>query len=740
MENFNSKRVILLMAACVLIISILTWYATLVDSRLSDETKNTLNEVAKQNVFAIQTEIKSQETSLVEIAERIAGLNEIEIEESIQILNKILERYWFKRMGIALPDGMAYTTDNKTLNLAEREYFIASLNGDSAISSKIIDKTDGKEIIVFSTPIYIDGNVEAVLFATYSTEIMHKILESAAFNDDSYSYIIESDGSIVVGSSEITELNDEQTLYEYLDEFDERNIPYIQNMKKSIKDKKEGIAFVYVDQGKYVQYTPLETNDWYLLNIIPVKSMEKTKSFVMNITYLLFIVIIVLFMMAIGYMIHQEKQKSKELEEIVYIDPITGGYTFQKFCKRADEILKNIKGNSAMILMDIEDFKLINEVYGYEKGNDTLIYISDVWKRWIRPNEIYCRRIADKYLALVFYDHIYELKDRVNSFINNLQNENTELKKEYVFRPKMGIYLIEKNNDDCEAMENYAIIAHSISKKTAGVYYTIYDGKYREEMLANRLLTDEMEFAYKNKEFVAYYQPKFDAKTKDIVGAEALIRWRTREGNLVLPDRFIPLAEKSGFVVKLDEYIFSMVCKQQREWMDKGYNVVPVSVNLSREHLHDTSFIERYKAIREKYKLPFSSVELEITESAMFENMKQFKEVIERLHELQFKILMDDFGTGYSSLTMLRKIPIDVMKLDKSFVDDYQDPRGEKIIDSVIQLAQLMNISVTAEGIETKEQYEFFRKRKCDSIQGYYFAKPLEKEIFEQLVYIKDKK
>ena len=176
--------------------------------------------------------------------------------------------------------------------------------------------------------------------------------------------------------------------------------------------------------------------------------------------------------------------------------------------------------------------------------------------------------------------------------------------------------------------------------------------------------------------------------------------------------------------------MFEMVCSRQKQLIDEGYKPVPISVNLSRQVLYDKTFIDIYEEIMKKYGVTTDLVELEITESALFENQDEFKSIIDELHKRGFKILMDDFGVGYSSMMMLKSIHIDKMKLDKSFVDDYNDKRGSKIIVSVIELARSLNIPVTAEGVETGEQYEFFKKLNCDSIQGYYFAKPMPFEEY----------
>ena len=207
-----------------------------------------------------------------------------------------------------------------------------------------------------------------------------------------------------------------------------------------------------------------------------------------------------------------------------------------------------------------------------------------------------------------------------------------------------------------------------------------YDAEFRDRQYQEKRMEDAMENALQRHEFVPYLQPKYDAETCRICGAEALIRWIDSDGKIVTPGKFIPLAENNCFVRKLDKEIFKQVCDWQKKLLEQGITPVPISVNVSRQ--------------------------------------------------FGFHILMDDFGTGYSSLMMLHSVPVDVIKLDKSFIDDYADEKGSSIIQCVLNLASKLNLPVIAEGVETKEQYVYLKNSRCDMIQGFYFSKPVSTEEF----------
>lgn len=433
-------------------------------------------------------------------------------------------------------------------------------------------------------------------------------------------------------------------------------------------------------------------------------------------------------------LVSHEKRKNKKLKRELYEDKVTGGYSYPKFEIEVKKVLQSDSRKAAMIVMDIDQFRLMNEFFGVESGDVALRKLNEILGAWVQPGEVYCRKVADNFCVLAFYEHMEELIERVENLVDIVMKVEGVGRKGYVMRPCMGIYLIDDRDEDIDIMQNNAAVAHSMIKEQGTNYYGIFDVKARDKALQDKILEGQIERAYRNKEFIVYYQPKFDAKTQKLNGAEALIRWVRPNGTVVSPSVFIPLAEKKGIVVRLDKCVFEMVCEHINDWKNKGLNMVPISVNLSREHLKDEAFIDDYIRIREKYQIEDEFLELELTEGTLYDNLEQARPIVEKLHNKGVKILMDDFGTGYSSLMMLKSIPVDVMKLDKSFVEDYDDARGEEIIKCVVALAGTLQMDVTAEGVETKEQYEFLRDLGCDTIQGYYFSRPLPADEFEKLL------
>ena len=257
----------------------------------------------------------------------------------------------------------------------------------------------------------------------------------------------------------------------------------------------------------------------------------------------------------------------------------------------------------------------------------------------------------------------------------------------------------------------------------------------RSKLLKEQDIESHMEEALENKEFKVYLQPKYSPEGGRMGGAEALVRWISPTSGFISPGEFIPIFEKNTFIIQLDEYMLEEVCKLQRMWLDEGKTLVPISVNISRIHLLDEGLILMILHIVDYYKLPHDCIELELTESAFFDDKKKLIHTVEELKKNGFVVSMDDFGSGYSSLNTLKDLPFDVVKLDGEFFRKMEDQtRSRIIIEDTITLAKHLELQVVAEGIEEKEQVEFLKSMGCDLIQGYYFAKPMPAEEFGKLL------
>lgn len=423
----------------------------------------------------------------------------------------------------------------------------------------------------------------------------------------------------------------------------------------------------------------------------------------------------------------------KEWHKALYVDELTGQYSHKKFCVEAQKWLYNNPNPKALIAFDLDNFKLINIAFGHRAGDMVLREVTAILKKHLRSRGIFARKYGDLFAIMVQYETIDELKELCEAIAMDISQIHVRHRHVFRITSSMGIYLIKKGETNLESMQNYAVLTRRSIKKRYNIYYRFYDPAMTANIVKNKHLIDKISIALQNHEFRPYYQPQYDAKTKQLIGAEALIRWEQPDGSLVMPGKFIPLSEIVGVIMYIDDYMFEDVCRQQHQWKKAGYHTLPISVNVSRHRLYGKEFIQKYVDILKKYRLECEDIPIEITEGTLFNAVEISEKLVSDLRNLGFSVLIDDFGMGYSSISMVKRFKASALKIDKSFVDDMSD-EGKMMTTYIIDIAKLMHMQTVAEGVETKEQYEFLRDRGCDIIQGFYFAKPMPAQEFEKLL------
>ncbi len=428
--------------------------------------------------------------------------------------------------------------------------------------------------------------------------------------------------------------------------------------------------------------------------------------------------------------------KSRRLAEI---DTLTGGRTKRRYFIDSEKVVrKSNPDNWAVIVFDIDKFKFINDRLGYEEGNRMLERLYKTISDHLEPYEIYARISDDNFACTVKNGSDSDLENRLNNIFAEFDRRNS-LFVSYPVLFSAGVCRLGQCVDRYDMVDfNVAIDRCNIAKKTIKGRHSnaiaFYDGKMHDNALREKDFENVMPTALKEHEFMCYIQPKYGTNSRHIEGGEALIRWNSKEFGFVFPDQFIPISEKNGFVVELDFFILEEVCKAMRRWIDKGITPVVISVNQSRMHLNNDDYIWRLREIVDKYGIPYEYIELELTESVFTENADLMLKIMQKLHDIGFKLSIDDFGSGYSSLNMLKDIPADVVKIDREFFNGtVNSQKGRAVISTVVDLAKNLDMQVISEGVETVEQVDFLQDIKCHMVQGYFFAKPMPIKEFEEL-------
>lgn len=409
------------------------------------------------------------------------------------------------------------------------------------------------------------------------------------------------------------------------------------------------------------------------------------------------------------------------------IDELTGVYTRQAFFKRARLVLEeNPDEVFDIMISDIVDFKQINEMYGIQTGDLILSHLGHSMVPENQSGTVVGRYAGDQFVALIKHDKMKRLRNNPEALI---VKPDEELPK-YVI--KFGIYEHADRKLSIVSMCDQAHIALNSIKHQYGSWLAVYDDKLSKELDIQRRIEASMHQALAEEQFCVYYQPKHETATGKIIGAEALIRWTHPEYGFMSPGDFIPIFEKTGFVTETDKYVWKKTCENIRKWIDKGINVVPVSVNASRLDFVQTDITKTLDEYVKQNKLSPGLIHVEVTESLMEEDMNRLRTSLSDVKKSGYKIELDDFGAGYSSLNVLGSIPIDVVKLDMSFVKQLNDTKRAKVLSACINLAKNLGYETVSEGVETREQHELLRIFGVDGIQGYYYSKPLPEEEFEE--------
>ncbi|MGD1820403.1 MAG: two-component system response regulator [Pleomorphochaeta sp.] len=413
-------------------------------------------------------------------------------------------------------------------------------------------------------------------------------------------------------------------------------------------------------------------------------------------------------------------------------DSLTNLYNKEGFYIKAVEALNNNTNINYLILcIDIVQFKVINQFSGYHNGDKILIFVADILKKIFDEKSIVARFSGDRFQALVPSPISEE----------EIENKITILKKDspqnIPLSIQFGIYEVADKSIPIATMCDWSKMALSLIKGQYKKYFSKFSQDMYNNLKKEQLIVSEMDEAINDRQFIIYYQPKWDMETNSIIGFEALVRWIHPKYGFMSPADFIPIFEKNGFITKLDMYVWDSVCNQMRVWLDKGYKVYPVSVNVSRNDLYSEDLVNKVNDLLIKYNLPTTLLHLEITETVYAQSQLQLRQVVDSLSKSGFVIEMDDFGSGYSSLNMLNTLSVDIIKLDLLFLNKKNSDlkNNKSILKLIVNIAKEMNLDLIAEGVETQEDVKKLLEIGCKKAQGYYYAKPMPAEEIEKLYY-----
>ncbi|WP_151900638.1 bifunctional diguanylate cyclase/phosphodiesterase [Sulfurimonas hydrogeniphila] len=498
------------------------------------------------------------------------------------------------------------------------------------------------------------------------------------------------------------------------------------------------------------------------LRLIDLSDIEQAKNSILEVTLLIFLLIIVLLYYAynVNYKRFIEEQneileqsveeKTKELELqsnvlrfIAHHDHLTQLPNKVLLLDRIEEAIKHYKATGeqlSIFFLDLDSFKDVNDTYGHEVGDELLLEITKRLQKCIKNDDTLARLGGDEFAILHRNTTHFSTINLIESILIQMKKPFNIKNIEIYTTFSIGVALYPQDAKKASQLLRNAETAMYKAKDSGKNTYQFYEKKMTEMALQKIQLDADIRKALKNREFVSYFQPKIDARNGKIVGLEALIRWIHPQKGLINPNDFIPFCEETGLILEIDKYMLTHSIKQILKWQQKGLEFGKVSVNVSTKKIESGNYIEELAYTVERLQFDTALLELEILEGQIMKDPQKSIDILNKIQNLGISVSIDDFGTGYSSLSYLKKLPVNKIKIDRSFITDVPKNKDDvAIVKTIISLAKNLGLQIIAEGVETKEQLDFLVQEGCYDIQGYFFSKPLPVDECEAFIIAKNK-
>lgn len=727
MTDLNKKfsiKIIFILILWIFSLLCILFFNKYTDKKLENRTLNLIERLSDESSIYINKTIENKFTTLETISEHISTEDLLNPQEIIKSFSSIVEDHELKRLAITTTSGIAYCDNGEIIDVSDSDYFKASMDGKRYISSVVPSKADGKRTNIFSVPIFRDNKVVAILWASILTDDFYKELGLDTISELGATFIIDSEGNIIASKEHIKSTSENFNLFEIM------NDEVLEIVQVDLKNANKGKVKLKLNhENNFIYYDKLDYSNWWVISFISNKFIKSDSYNIMKTVTIFNFVMILLISGTFIIIFNKDKKSYSKLKAMAYIDTITEGKN-DIFLKNNISKFINKKDNFAFISLEIVNIKNIVAIRGLKNTEFLLKEIYSYLYNILNKEEIIVHSYLGEYKLLMKYTNIKELAQRLEKIDFSKTDNN--------LRFVIGIYLVNEPSISYEDMCSYVSIAKETLKSNninnnTNNKYMVYNEKMHKREIDKIKLEEDIKNGIISKEFKAWFQPKYGKDGKTLIGAEALVRWY-KYGSIISPYIFVPMCEANGLIREIDELVFEDVCKNIRRWIDDNKNVVPISLNLSRNYLNKVNFIDNLEKYIYKYKVPKDLIHFEITESSLAGNEEKLKDIVSLLHERGYLVSVDDFGVGYSSIKAISYVNFDILKIDKSFIDGIGEEKWENIIKYTINLANSLGMTVVAEGIESEEQYKFLSDCNCDMFQGYYFNKPMDSENFSKFI------
>lgn len=701
---------------------------------IGSESYYTLRNVSAESSKAITEMLQSRVDYLNSVWLLMNEGSEELWRERIQHQQNRRDLYNFEWIGYLDASGTGWNSIGLDVDLSGNNLFHEYMLKGISIIETPVESPDGCqwEGIVLSIPVYKEEDLPVgLLYQVFSSKSIAALLDTGAFDGQARFCLMDQDGN-VVAASERCMFSVGENIFVRLREDGADNQEFADQLAENLLNSQEGGGFYRIlGEGRFSYCLPIALQSHgseisiSMLSTLPENNVEKRINNLFYPVLLLLVLVLTYVTVLIFFLLRMQHRQKQELERLAYKDFLTGEANYEAFKKEFGRL--QVRGG-ILIVCDIMEFKMINRYFGARKGDELLRELGRMFAQKDEFNKIAARVSDDQFIF--FYPGLNE--DEAGTVCVKLKEQILEKLRNFYInqnKPVFG-YCVAEANVTIERLRGRAMFAKNLAKLERTLYHA-YDERAAIELTDTLLLLDEFDRTLENSGIEIWYQPKHHVLGNCVSGAEALTRWRGKDGRIISPERFIPLLEERGKIARLDEYVFEKVCLQQKKWLEEGLAIVPVSVNISRGSLLAPDIVHRYQQILERAGIDQSCVYLEITEESVRADVMK---IIRSFRQAGFYMLMDDFGRGNSNLANLRKDLFHGVKFDKSLIDLISSEAEETVLRSAMEMVRSMGMQITAEGVEQQEQADFLANLGCDEIQGFFYYRPMEAEDFDFLL------
>lgn len=716
----------------------------------ANQDKKDIENYVSKSASDLATEINNETHGSINILNILANLIVDNPDlGSLENINTLFENTQkdksFDRIVYLDTNGTGYTYDYTTKIMSSSDFSDNACFTKALSNKTCVNYDTSTNLTSMAVPAYsiIEKKVVGIFLGEKTLKPFDKIKNYFKSKYKTDIFIIDESGIIIDKKTEVNNFVN-NSIFElpyqklqqsnFLDTNNKVNLAWVDNNKTLIAVKNleyDNNKLVIISTGFNNKNQPSITNIFRKL-----ANMENVSIFIKIALYCMLGIICLV--MLIYLLIKCYKQLSKKADKSVIKwamhDDVTDGFNRSKFfLETSKELLTAKEGDSyALILMDIDNFKAVNQMYDTSKGNEVLKDISETIRWFLEKNGI-CARVMSDYFAVLYK---YNREEKIINFINNITRAIGEYKLNLKLIPRFGIYKIDDFTMEVDEMLDRALMAKKKLDTESDTNYAFFTKDLIEQVQKARDIENEMYFALNQNQFVIYLQPQVDAFTKDVVGAEALVRWNHPQNGLETPDKFLPIFEKNAFITYLDQYVIEKVCKILSKWIAHGIEPLPIAINISNLDLSNPRFADMMKSMVDMYKVPAKFINFEISEAVAFENYKYIASTLADLKSFGFGLNLDNFGRTYTSANIFNIITFDNVKFNMKFIkNSIQTDKGRNILILLKSLVNSVYAKAIAVGIETDNELEFIKKAEFDYIQGFVHSRPMCVVDFEAFVF-----